>query len=132
MEATELRIGNHVEKSLKSGNGRKVFDKIRISDINHIYEKDGSFNYEPIPLTEEILLKCGFKILKHEFDSTFYSINILDTVVYLRPSYLSGFYWGFMLDKLEAEINDCKRIEHVHQLQNLYFALTGKELEINL
>jgi len=88
--------------------------------------------FEPITLTEEILLKCGFKVLKNEFDSMFLSINILETIIYLRPSYLGGFYWGFVVDKLECEINDCKRIEYLHQVQNLYWCLVGEELHVNL
>ena len=48
-----------------------------------------------------------------------------------------------ILDKYEKEgicINDCfeilwyeqKKIKYLHQLQNLYFALTGKELDVKL
>ena len=123
MKATELRIGNLVEKSLKSGNGRKVFDKIRISDINHIYEKDGSFNYEPIPLTEEILLKCGF--YKTGISELYYPTDTINI------SWVEN-------DPTVIEINDeniyCYIVncEYLHILQNVFFALKGQELEINL
>lgn len=53
IQATELRIGNLIEKSLKSGQGRKIIDKVGIQDIVRIFENTGSFNYETIPLTED-------------------------------------------------------------------------------
>ena len=59
MNANELRIGNLVYKSLKSGQGRTVINPIGCQDIVRIFEDIGSFNYAPIPLTEDILLKCG-------------------------------------------------------------------------
>ena len=79
---------------------------------------------EPIPLTEEILLKCGF-----EKGYIMYFIRICETRCYLRPSYRGGYYYGICP---YIELRDCKTIQYLHQLQNLYFALTGKELEIKL
>ena len=55
----ELRIGNLVSKSLKSGNGRTLIDKVGPQDIVRIYENISHFNYHPIPITEEWLLKFG-------------------------------------------------------------------------
>lgn len=121
MKATELRIGNYIEKSLKSGNGRKLYNRLTITDFNHIYENDGSFNYEPIPLTEEIFLKCGFK---------------KDTkgVLVLNKNIYSLILWGGEVSiylKIDESVLSIE-IHYLHQLQNLYFALTGKELEVNL
>lgn len=130
MNATELRIGNYVEKSLKSGNGRKRFDKIRICDIQHIYENDGSFNYNPIPLTEEILLKCGFKYISCQIcGQDQWAGMAIWSLITPSGNYIT----------LRGNINDIKviyphgtAILYLHQLQNLYFALTDQELEINL
>ena len=47
--------------------------------------------------------------------------------MYVRPSYLGGFYWGFDYNN---ELDNQNNIKHVHQLQNLYFALTNEELTI--
>ena len=66
MESKDLRLGNYVCKSLKSGNGRKLNQKVLISDLERLDEGLTTFNYEPIPLTEDILLKCGF--FKDEFN----------------------------------------------------------------
>jgi hypothetical protein len=81
---------------------------------------------QPIPLTEEILLKAGFKEVDTDLclrlfnDSTLHKPVLHwqnDRFVYLRT-------WGHRLE--------ITKVASIHQLQNLYFALTGKELEINL
>jgi hypothetical protein len=109
MKASELRIGNYVyfeDKLLK-------FD----------FEMGWNFDYiKPIPLTEEWLLKFGFEKKYQTFE--FKGLNIDGTVVH------------FSFDKWRSEydIENCdytevpSDIQHVHQLQNLYFALTNEEL----
>ena len=72
---------------------------------------------EPIPLTSEWLLKFGFKRMNN---------------AYVSPHKNDFSLWN---PKGEEEItfNDtvmCPRIDYVHQLQNLYYALTGEELTI--
>ena len=83
-------------------------------------------NYNPIPLDEEWLKKFGF-----EYDDD-HSDNYHDTNIN-KELFLS-----INLDTHNALIgsdydwtNAVARIENVHQLQNLYFALTHKELTIN-
>lgn len=70
----------------------------------------------PIPLTPEIFEKCGF--IKHiDTGNEFYTIG------------------DFALHKNKEWFNhhSCNNsIDTVHQLQNLYFALTGEELKIEL
>jgi hypothetical protein len=75
-----------------------------------------SNNTEPIPLTEEWLLKLGFK---NEHNPIYFSID--------------GFYIEYKNDEFTTEVGECSYLvlEYVHQLQNLYFALTGEELVIN-
>ena len=117
----ELRIGNLVSKSLKSGNGRTFIDKVGPQDIVRIYENISHFNYHPIKLTEKWLFKFGFEqngILELKFDE-----------------YSKGFITLGMVnggEEIYQFIYDGKCfltfVEYVHQLQNLYFALTGKEL----
>ena len=116
MNANELRIGNMVYKSLKSGQGRTVINPIGCQDIVRIFEDIGSFNYAPIPITEDILLKCGF-----EYDFISYNLHF-------------GIDWHngvlrFSQGKGQTIFLPCT---HLHQLQNLYFALTQKELTIKL
>jgi hypothetical protein len=70
-----------------------------------------------IPLTEELLLKFGFELF------------------YLDTPYQYGYQKNSMevvCDKSkglnEISVIDSPHIKYVHQLQNLYFALTGEEL----
>lgn len=72
----------------------------------------------PIPLTEEWLLKFGFK----QTNGAFFELNGI------------GFIAGFSItDEFVLSGTFGPRhihIYYVHQLQNLYFALTGEELKI--
>jgi hypothetical protein len=110
MKANELRIGNWV--CIHS-----IDLQMCIEDFN--FREDF---FTPIPLTEEWLLKFGFKKKYQTFE--FKGLNIDGTVVH------------FSFDKWRSEydIENCDFTEipaeckHVHQLQNLYFALTNEEL----
>jgi hypothetical protein len=114
----ELRIGNLVLTT------DVLIPYHRIEPEDLVSMKDGSFKklgieIKPIPLTEDILLKCGFKEFGEDFKLGDYTFNL--------PS--KCFCWG-----LQAGCNSItdSDIINLHQLQNLYFALTNEELEINL
>jgi len=118
MKANELRIGNLVTLQ------ETIFKVIKIdgedySVIAKAINKDCPDNVVeslmPIPLTKEWLLKFGFekKITSDVFPTFFKNkINVNDRVVYVSE-------YGFL-----------NHIKNVHQLQNLYYALTGEELTI--
>jgi hypothetical protein len=116
VSVADLRIGNYLLKSLKSGNGRKINDKIGVQDIVRIYEKTGSFNYELIPITEEWLLKFGF--VSNPYQDRYEKGDI-----------------DVECDKTKGEtvlwLSGAPHIKYIHQLQNLYYILTGLELQIN-
>lgn len=73
---------------------------------------------EPIPLTEDILLKCGFELHRLAFSNKFtlnrVTLFSIDNVFYAKTL-------GMDID-----------IKYVHQLQNLYYALTNEKLNIQL
>jgi len=109
MKVNELRIGNKFY--LPNGEiGTISYHEIRLLIV--AMEKP---NYNPIPLTEEWLLKFGAKELnaKRGILKEF----VLKTVR-IEMSNSGNFYYK----------NSKLILESVHQLQNLYFALTGKEL----
>jgi hypothetical protein len=114
IQANELRIGNYVYDV--GGQPSKV---VRLTE-----EKIPLAS--PIPLTPEILEKAGF--IQHHDDC------------YLQPIYIKKifgnppFVWGVYPEVLGSGIviNDAMQLHYVHQLQNLYFALTGEELPIEL
>ena len=120
MKATELRIGNLV-------NYNNLQCKISVPDfaVFEMYERKKLelSSYQPIPLTEEWLLKFGFEehpsrlfVFQKEWGE--------DEIEYINKSQYQGCY-EFQLCGSRVKI-----IQYVHQLQNLYFALTGNELEI--
>lgn len=74
---------------------------------------------KPIPLTEELLLKCGFEQSGGLFQKKNSPIYYLDGKFVIAAD-------GYAM--AGASI----KLKYLHQLQNLDFALTGKELEINL
>lgn len=117
IQANELRIGNWVyyEKD-------KCNVKISIGDF--LYKENEYF--APIPLTEEWLLRfgfdrelslCDFSILLDENLDTKLMIDLHDAVA------TTSIY-----DCDEITITYIQDTLSVHQLQNLYFALTGEEL----
>ena len=114
MTASELRIGNKFY--LPNGEvGIISYHEIRLMIV--ALDKP---NYQPIPLTEEWLLTFGFKIDTKNFNwNAGIGVNeIGDFKLSLR--YTESFGWFFK--------SRCTPIKYVHQLQNLYFALTGEEL----
>ena len=133
MEATQLRIGNKLQKS----NG-EIFTVSRLDESCDVLVKEHrglltlGYNLTGISLTEEILLKCGF--IKTE---EYYAANEENIDVYTKGSFDVAFIDNEY--KLWIEIDEDSyynfawtKIKYVHQLQNLYFTLTGQELEINL
>jgi len=124
MKATELRIGNLVYGYFNPqdvGNQTTApIVKVKAKDL----ELGNSFGvwFKPIPLTEEWLVRLGFE-LKHPKEISnkgFYNDKIdysysIDGTLYVGCDDGNGY--GIP-----------SKIRYVHQLQNLYFALTGEEL----
>ena len=82
---------------------------------------------EPIPLTEEWLLKFGFEIKE---TNGLLNVSIND-FIRLELMKLSPEYCVFLVAKNNLDFClSLNRIKYVHQLQNLYFTLTGKHLTI--
>jgi hypothetical protein len=109
IKATELRIGNYYKPEILDD---VLYDVITVEDISDLFYDPIDDYYSPIPLTKEWLLLFGFE------ESISWSFK--------------GFYLGeekqgeyhYQLDGGVVEL------KYVHQLQNLYFALTGEELTI--
>lgn len=103
IKVEELRVGNWLYRKSINQNVR-----ISIDSFNDLID------YEPIELTEEILLKCGF-----EYDGAFY--------------FKDGIFLEYEDNSLRLDcMSDSVNIKYLHQLQNLYFALTNKELNVKL
>ena len=108
INANELRIGNLV--ALKDG----YFVPIADGGILAINQK--RFECYPISLTPEILEKCGF--VMHKTSQLWRKDNF-----YLHHYLVSDNEYCFKYSDFTSS-----SIQYLHQLQNLYFALCGEEL----
>lgn len=132
MKNTELRIGNYVYYQINDKNDeRKQWNEVtRIYPID--YQNFDKY-YLPIELTESWLYELGFNNkLDTKYNQKLWFIDNLDFEFRLRKS-VNEYYNLFMFDMYFQKESPVKyNISYVHQLQNLYFALTEKELEIKL
>jgi hypothetical protein len=118
MKATELRIGNYLfAKGIEVIRFTSFFGLCNIESYPE--------RYSPIPLDEEWLKKLGFKYSEERESMSNGFEEWYNGTLYL--GYMHNCYIFDVLD--QGCIN--MPITHVHQLQNLYFALTGEELTIN-
>lgn len=125
MNLQELRIGNYVSMNFDKEGQEYIIPTIvkELSEVNcRVLSKGEVFvthydNIKPIPLTEDILLKCGFE-------------KRVDNVCNESHFVLGKFIVrdDFVLCDIDIHVV----ITTLHQLQNLYFALTGEELNIEL
>jgi hypothetical protein len=115
MEAKELRIGNYVENDIGD------FILIDRDTLPFIVTKWIKCHH-PISLTEEWLVKFGFELKKVSMGGREYE-GWRNFSFHLDTNYIKNtLFYHWMGGNIE--------IKHVHQLQNLYFALTNEELII--
>ena len=122
MKVSELRIGNYLQgKSVVEVDGVIAGEFVSIKSNNSIFIVEGDNPcLKPILLTEEWFVKFGFKKwFKLGTDGWDFYIDIL------RIAYFGEFFHLWYKDHPITEI------KYVHQLQNLYFALTQTELVLN-
>lgn len=124
VQPSEVRVGNLLEahltgeyvtvdwlviKHLEGGNIQNGFDP-KVGPV-----------YKPIPLNEWWLDKLGFNKG---------TANAGTMICFKKSKYTIAEWdigeWRMWI----ATVDIYKKIKHVHELQNLYFALTGSELEL--
>lgn len=131
INATELRVGNILD------NGHHIVHVTSTSlDIDDEYQpqvgvckfgehrdevviREAAFNIEikPIPLTPEWLERCGF----------------VDNLPWAKGNLrLDGDNRLHVVDHTGYGIIIARNVEYLHQLQNLFFALAGEELNVKL
>lgn len=123
MDIRDLRIGNWVMYNDQNQTPMPTAIQIGIQDLVLINENVKDCNYQPILLTEEILLKCGFEKINHIHGYSFYSLskskkNKCHIDIYDNKTLWMGYSVG--------------HCQHLHELQNLFYSLTKTELIINL
>lgn len=134
MKNTELRIGNLVHHNQDKAKEQFLNIYLTVCSVSEdgvtTYYTDirggerqivlGKTNYQPIPLTEEWLKRFGFvndKAYKVRWylyinSNLLFTYDIDDNCICIFDNWLDH------------------KIQFVHQLQNLYFSLKNKELEI--
>lgn len=129
METSELRLGNWIE--LRPDHTHRRY--IEVSRINRgsVGNKTTRFETDnprqpsemkelfsqylfPIPLTDEIIQRCGFEVRYNGIKTYYNPLMELD--------------YEFNLMRYESNV----KINYVHQLQNIYFALTNTELDLDI
>jgi len=117
MKANEMRIGNWYDE-----NG--ATKQVNPNTIEAVWVAERIW-CKPIPLTEEWLLKFGFITKGIHYNFTLGNMEIASAIRVLSTNERGKFY-------LDGDIPEWMKIklEYVHQLQNLYFALTGEEITI--
>jgi len=134
IKANELRIGNYFCLNTIDENCQpvKIFTQANsmfIRDCEHYGEK---WTGEPVPLSEDILLRLGFVRIDHSWslndgsENYHYEINGNERHFLL---YFNGRQFSANDGKLSSFRYENNK--HLHQLQNLYFALTGTELTLS-
>lgn len=131
LRANELRIGNLVSRLDLGDHSPRVESVLELRKDKVLTTGPISViclysETKPIPLTEEWLLKLGGYESHGELRFNYYC---------RRNEIIKSISFDFLDSERFYFINDNgvtvgDRIDYVHQLQNLYFALTGEELLI--
>ena len=114
IKANELRIGNYVFDNLKQW----IIQMHSANGILNVEQKPSEYN--PVEITEEILLKLGFKC-EEKTRENIYRLNIFEYATSCKTIDLE-------IDYFDNHATFTTDIKYVHQLQNLFFFLTGEEL----
>lgn len=139
MKEQELRIGNWVKRQ----------GLYKIVDAKYLYNLQPYYS-DPIILTSEVLEWCGFT--KGKVKGVSRLVDCLDDVDHNDKKRWT-YYWDLKVPKND-HVQDLStfnlvqfgkgadilwshqwlrvKVKYLHQLQNLYFSLTGKELEIKI
>ena len=136
MKPTELSIGNLV---MYNGKVVKVEQITKHKIGYHTKPNETRMNYarlceiEPIPITEELLTKIGFILPEHKEFYIMCCINGKDNSIRLTK-YFNLWNAEIFASHPEVVMLECTilGLRFVHELQNAYYLITGKELEIKI
>ena len=109
LDSHEIRLGNSYKIEL--GDGTYKIGLINLEDIESLLDDEIDDFYQALEISEEWLIKVGFKPNAKACKSQEYLYNRINIW-----KYDNEFAFGQW------------KLKYVHQLENLYFALTGEEL----
>jgi hypothetical protein len=123
----ELRIGNYVlvDENLQ---GISIITTSSVSTVDLEDDNEGVVsehsleNIQPVPLTDDILKQCGFVF--HDYFKFWQLITTgIRSEMNISPDYE-------VIDFMRKPI--LKKLTSLHQLQNIYFLLKGRELKFQV
>lgn len=122
MKAQELRIGNlyhynMIDTQDERGKWKEVAT-VDILDLMHLNEHPDDPNFIPIPIDGEWVEKFGF-------DKP--ALSYIGKTIHITSYGKNNDMWMVALNKNNGIL---RTIKYVHELQNLYYAVTGEELTI--
>jgi hypothetical protein len=116
MKKQDLRIGNYISDINANKSFYAEVKKLEYSSCTYGWFSSRYADLKPIPLTEEWLLSLGFDKKGNK--------GKIQIILKGKLGYFDG----------RTYFNSWAILEHqptyVHELQNLYYALTGEELKI--
>lgn len=135
LKCTDLRIGNLIDyfgdiikvDTIDYFDGKERVGGVNTTEGDRVFDKPSYF--EPIELTEEVLLKIGF-VKENEVNRMYNNRCVV--------SYYIGNFYKELVIEVRRENGFYKNnmvhydIKYLHQLQNAYYLLTNEELEVNL
>lgn len=124
MRVTELRIGNFINVTKSEYKSEKKQDYWVVSSATIMLMEQGGVEVYGIPLTEEWLERFGFK----EGVSGNKRFKLELSSIYIAVEFTQSLVSCVELGVANDVIIDIGYVKYVHQLQNLYFALTNEEL----
>lgn len=118
MKAKDLRLGNTVQKG---------FDVIKVAPVDiaaqALADETGQKHLMPVRLTNEKLIELGFyeSVLHEDFMWIDIRKGHSHISINLKLGICSVAFGKFLVSS--------PRVEYEHELENLYFALTGEEIQ---
>ena len=109
-----------LELSRESVSSRGLDNMSYITQLNEVIKEVDYQEIEPIVLTPELLKKCGFRNFLRE-----------EWIISIGNSHIDFVFIEDTL-RLRCPAPSLTKIKHLHQLQNLLFAICSYELEIEL
>jgi len=115
--------------SINKVHGIEILD-LPTQEVSAVQSED----VNPIQLNANLLRSCGFKERTFTSNELFEKYLTIDGVVPVRISeYKQQTHFAvYVFDKHTSSNTFLREINYLHQLQNLYFELTGNDLVVDL
>jgi len=120
LDTKELRIGNYV---------RHLSDELKRIDRGEDIDSLLGDGAKPVKINEEVLSKCGF-VNSGKEGATSYFRHLDTSICIVKEKDGYSFRYTDKIGDFTLRNNVIVVIEYLHQLQNLHYFMTGKELSV--